>query len=564
MKTIIGHYAILSELGRGGMGVVYKAFEPKLDRYVAIKELSSSLSHDAALVQRFVREAQAMAALNDPHIIQIHYIGQDDEQPYFAMEFIDGESIDSLLKREGKLSVADSLKLLQQAAIGLSAAHEQGVIHRDIKPSNLMLNKRDQLKIADFGIAHTQRDSSKKLTATGDVVGTPGYLSPEVCLGNPVDARSDLFALGIVLFEMLSGRLPFEDASPLKLMLSVVESEIPDIRGLNEQVDADTVRILNRLLAKNPDARYQNAKALLDDLHQHAALQTKTGLSVHAVLPAGGASTVLSTPGLQKANAISKPTLATPAGNAPVSAAAANDAFVIKKQYVWAALAAFAASIVGGFLWFKPNTQTSANNPLPAVEAPASHENTIASETEETKTPAVPVVTTNVAAPAPVPVIEKPIEPAKIETVKPEKTIAQTNKPETNKAVEPAVKAKPVVTEAVDKYGSVYTGPQNEQLSIVQATGKALAYIKVTGINSSYDGKVIRAEVKPAPREGRDYYFEPNGRGYVMVVMRKDYSNGEMMVEVYIPGLDRIGRFNYNAELSKQLDSAQLRAEYSE
>jgi serine/threonine protein kinase len=562
MKTIIGHYAILSELGRGGMGVVYKAFEPKLDRYVAIKELSSSLSHDAALVQRFVREAQAMAALNDPHIIQIHYIGQDDEQPYFAMEFIDGESIDSLLKREGKLSVADSLKLLQQAAMGLSAAHEQGVIHRDIKPSNLMLNKRDQLKIADFGIAHTQRDSSKKLTATGDVVGTPGYLSPEVCLGNPVDARSDLFALGIVLFEMLSGRLPFEDASPLKLMLSVVESEIPDIRGLNEQVDADTVRILNRLLAKNPDARYQNAKALLDDLQQHAALQAKTGLSVHAVLPAGGASTMLATPGLQKANVVSKPTLATPAGNVPVSAAAANDAFVIKKQYVWAALAALIASIIGGFLWLESNTQTSPNKPLPAVEAPVKNENTVALETPETKKPVAPAVKTDVVAPAPV--TEKPIEAAKVEAPKPEKTIAQTNKPETNKPVEPPVKAKPVVTEAVDKYGSVYTGPQNEQLSIVHVTGKALAYIKVTGINSSYDGKVIRTEVKPAPREGRDYYFEPNGRGYVTVVMRKDYSNDAMFVEVYIPGLDRIGRFNYDAELSKQLDSVQLRAEFKE
>ncbi|MGH8500482.1 MAG: serine/threonine-protein kinase, partial [Methylococcales bacterium] len=247
MKSQIAHYQLVSELGRGGMGIVYKAYEPALERYVAIKELASSLSHDPDLVQRFIREARAMAALNDPHIIQIHFIGQDGEQPYFAMEFVDGESLASLLEREGSLKTADALKICQQAARGLASAHAQGVIHRDIKPSNLMLNKRDQLKIADFGIAFTQRDFSKKLTATGDVVGTPGYLSPEVCLGNPVDARSDLFALGIVLYEMLSGQIPFNDPSPLRLMLSVVESEVPDIRKLNQSIDQETVAILNAL-----------------------------------------------------------------------------------------------------------------------------------------------------------------------------------------------------------------------------------------------------------------------------------------------------------------------------
>src|SRR4249919_148510 len=240
MKTQLGHYGIVAELGRGGMGVVYKAFEPSLDRYVAIKELSAALSHDPALVERFVREARSMAALNDPHIIQIHYIGQENEQAYFAMEFVDGESLSTLIEREGPLATSDALNLLRQAALGLATAHEHGVIHRDIKPGNLLLSKRGQLKIADFGIALTQRDLSKKLTATGDVVGTPGYLSPEVCLGKPVDERSDLFALGVVLFEMLSGRLPFNSESPFKLMLSVVESDIPDIRTLNAKVDDTT------------------------------------------------------------------------------------------------------------------------------------------------------------------------------------------------------------------------------------------------------------------------------------------------------------------------------------
>ncbi|MEO8002428.1 MAG: serine/threonine-protein kinase, partial [Arenimonas sp.] len=294
MKRQIAHYQLVSELGRGGMGVVYKAYEPTLERYVAIKELSSSLSHDPDLVQRFVREARAMAALNDPHIIQIHFIGQNGEQPYFAMEFVDGESLSSLLEREGPLKTDDALKICQQAARGLASAHSQGVIHRDIKPSNLMLNKRDQLKIADFGIAFTQKDFSKKLTATGDVVGTPGYLSPEVCLGNPVDARSDLFALGIVLYEMLSGQIPFNDPSPLKLMLSVVESEVPDIRKLNQSIDPETVEILNKLLAKSPDDRFQSADLLLQSIAKHPAI-TNPSLSVHARLPSGAASTMLAT-----------------------------------------------------------------------------------------------------------------------------------------------------------------------------------------------------------------------------------------------------------------------------
>ena len=239
MRTHIGHYEIVSELGRGGMGVVYKAYEPALTRYVAIKELSPSLAHDQTLVERFLREARSMASLNDPHIIQIYFIGQENNQPYFVMEFVDGESLSTIIKREGRLYFGDALKILYQSAKGLSVAHDRGVIHRDIKPGNLMLNQRGQIKIADFGIALANHDFNSKLTGTGEFVGTPGYLSPEVCLGKMVDQRSDIFALGIVLFEMLTGRTPFSDESPLKLMLDVVQSQIPDVRSINTEVDQD-------------------------------------------------------------------------------------------------------------------------------------------------------------------------------------------------------------------------------------------------------------------------------------------------------------------------------------
>src|ERR1700733_1136219 len=269
MKQQLGHYDIVAELGRGGMGVVYKGYETSLNRYVAIKVLADSLAHDQSVKERFLREARSMAALNDPHIIQIYFIGDDAGQTYFVMEFVDGESLGSLLKRETKLKPESAAKIIHQTAMGLATAHDKGVIHRDIKPGNLMITARGSVKIADFGIALKTQDFSKKLTSTGEFVGTPGYLSPEVCLGKPVDQRSDIFSLGIVLFECLAGRMPFTDESPLGLMLEVVKAEIPDITSLNKEVDPELSRILTKMVAKDPAERYQSCHELIEDLSRH-------------------------------------------------------------------------------------------------------------------------------------------------------------------------------------------------------------------------------------------------------------------------------------------------------
>ncbi len=269
MKQQLGHYDIVAELGRGGMGVVYKGYETSLNRYVAIKVLADALAHDESVKERFLREARSMAALNDPHIIQIYFIGDDAGQTYFVMEFVDGESLGSLLKREVKLKPEQAAKIIYQTAQGLGTAHDKGVIHRDIKPGNLMISARGSVKIADFGIALKTQDFSKKLTSTGEFVGTPGYLSPEVCLGKPVDQRSDIFSLGIVLFECLAGRMPFTDESPLGLMLEVVKAEIPDVCTLNSEVDPELSRILSRMIAKDPAERYQSCQELEADLAKH-------------------------------------------------------------------------------------------------------------------------------------------------------------------------------------------------------------------------------------------------------------------------------------------------------
>ncbi len=292
MRTRLGHYDIVAELGRGGMGVVYKGYESALNRYVAIKVLADSLAHDEGVKERFLREARSMASLNDPHIIQIYFIGEDEGQTFFVMEFVEGESLGSMLKREGKLSVEASAKVIQQTALGLATAHDRGVVHRDIKPGNLMITSRGSVKIADFGIALSNEDFSKKLTSTGEFVGTPGYLSPEVCLGKPVDQRSDIFSLGIVLFEMLTGKVPFTDESPLGLMLEVVQAKIPDVRQLNTDVDAEIAQILATMIAKDPAERYQNCHDLAAALSTYPPVAKGGPITAQAKLSPAAATMI--------------------------------------------------------------------------------------------------------------------------------------------------------------------------------------------------------------------------------------------------------------------------------
>ncbi|MEO8458969.1 MAG: protein kinase [Dokdonella sp.] len=292
MKQRLGHYDIVAELGRGGMGVVYKGHESRLNRYVAIKVLADALAHDEGVKERFLREARSMASLNDPHIIQIYFISEDEGQTYFVMEFVEGESLSSMLKRDGRLGVEPAGKVIYQTALGLATAHDHGVIHRDIKPGNLMINTRGSVKIADFGIALFNQDLSKKLTTTGEFVGTPGYLSPEVCLGKPVDQRSDIFSLGIVLFEMLTGRMPFTEESPLGLMLEVVRAEIPDVRELNSDVDPEIARILGKMIAKEPADRYQTCHELADDLARHPLVGRSGGINLAPQMSTAAATVI--------------------------------------------------------------------------------------------------------------------------------------------------------------------------------------------------------------------------------------------------------------------------------
>src|SRR6056297_70184 len=270
MSKHIGNYEIVSELGRGGMGVVYKAREESLQRFVAIKMLGNQLVGNESIALRFMREARAVADLNHPNLVQVFRVDRHEDHPYFVMEYVEGESLKRLIQREDKMQPLRALQILKEVATGLAAAHDKGVIHRDIKPENIMLTKYGGVKVVDFGIARVEEPGTR-LTTTGMGLGTPSYLSPEVCLSQDVDQRSDIFSLGVVLFEMLTGDTPFKSDSPFELMTKVVEARIPDIKALNPNVDDGARQILAKMIAKRPRLRYQNCNELISDIEDYQA-----------------------------------------------------------------------------------------------------------------------------------------------------------------------------------------------------------------------------------------------------------------------------------------------------
>jgi serine/threonine-protein kinase len=268
MEKTLGRYRIVSELGRGGMGVVYRAHEESLNRDVAIKVLGEHLAEDETCVQRFVREAQSAAKLNHPNIVQIYSIDEENGQHYFVMEYVSGTSVYRRIRQEGKIKVDEATRMTLQAAAGLAVAHDAGVVHRDIKPANLMIDDRGLLKIADFGLALLTK-AATRLTATGMFMGTPGYLAPEQCLDTNVDHQTDIYSLGVTFFEMLTGVMPFQADSPLALIKQIVEVEPPDVCELNPAVDESIRQILTRMMAKDRRQRYQSCHELIHDLQQY-------------------------------------------------------------------------------------------------------------------------------------------------------------------------------------------------------------------------------------------------------------------------------------------------------
>lgn len=285
MKERIGHYSIVSELGRGGMGVVYKAHEDSLNRFVALKVLGKHLSEDESFVERFKREAQSAASLNHPNIVQVYAIDEFEGQHYFAMEFVQGVSIQQMIKAQGSLDAVAAGRLILQAASGLGAAHGRGIVHRDIKPANLMVDERGLVKITDFGLALLAAGTTR-LTATGMFMGTPGYLSPEQCLDENIDQRTDIYSLGVSFYEMLTGITPLSADSPLALLRQIIDVEPKDVGELRPEIPEALRVILRKMMAKKPADRYADCAALIVDLQVWLETAGSTGSDISAAIAA--------------------------------------------------------------------------------------------------------------------------------------------------------------------------------------------------------------------------------------------------------------------------------------
>ena len=266
----ISHYRILSEIGKGGMGVVYKAEDTRLHRTVALKFLTpdqqAALGEDAEQRQRFLREARIAARLSHPNICPIHEVDEVDGTLFFAMAYIEGQTLSQLIKSSILLPESQILDLAIQIANGLEEARRQNVVHRDIKSSNIIVTPQGHAYILDFGLALSEGTS--RLTVSGQVYGTPGYMSPEQARGQDIDHRSDVWALGVVLYEMLTGRRPFGSASHLQTLYAIVNEDPAPIEQLRPDLPAAYSQIVNKALAKNPEQRWQTAGEMADALRQ--------------------------------------------------------------------------------------------------------------------------------------------------------------------------------------------------------------------------------------------------------------------------------------------------------
>jgi predicted Ser/Thr protein kinase len=262
----LGPYRVLQVLGAGGMGVVFKAEDTQLQRVVALKVMKRELAASIAPRERFLREARAMAAVKHEHVATVYQVGEDRVVPFLAMELLEGETLESRLRHEGRLPVAEAVRVGREVATGLAAAHARGLIHRDVKPTNLWLEApRGRVKILDFGLARVSQDDTG-LTRAGQIVGTPAYMAPEQARGEAVDGRADLFSLGCVLYRALTGHSPFERPEPLAVLEALANSQPPPPCEANPDVPPALSDLVLRLLAKDPAQRPASAQAVAEAL----------------------------------------------------------------------------------------------------------------------------------------------------------------------------------------------------------------------------------------------------------------------------------------------------------
>lgn len=263
-KRIGGRYEILSRLGDGGMAIVYKAKDLILDRIVAVKILRPELEHDEEFVRRFHREAESVASLSHPNIVAIYDIGEEEDCYYLVMEYVQGMTLKSFIKDYSPVSVQEAVHIMKQITLAIAHAHARGIVHRDIKPHNILIDESEHVKVTDFGIAVAVTGST--ITYTHSIMGSAHYLSPEQARGNHATVKSDIYALGIVMFELFTGRLPFPGSSPVSVALKHLRDPIPFPKDFRPDLPQSLENIMIRALRKNPDDRYASATEMYEDL----------------------------------------------------------------------------------------------------------------------------------------------------------------------------------------------------------------------------------------------------------------------------------------------------------
>jgi tRNA A-37 threonylcarbamoyl transferase component Bud32 len=307
----IGRYEIKREIGRGGMATVYHAYDPRFEREVAVKVLPREFLHDTMFLARFEREAKTIAALEHPAIASVYDYGEDQGQPYLVMRYLGGGSlVDRILA--GPMALDEALAIIERIAAALDRAHSKGIIHRDVKPSNIMFDDYGDAYLSDFGIVKVT-EATSQLTGSG-VVGTPAYMAPEMADQGGTSPLIDLYALGVTLFQMLTGALPYVADTPMGIIMAHISKPVPDVRSLRSDLPEDVQTVVERALAKDPTERYQSAGALAAELEEAAT----TGLTHKPAAPA--AAPIPATKPATPTPVVPQETLPVAPGQAPVIA----------------------------------------------------------------------------------------------------------------------------------------------------------------------------------------------------------------------------------------------------
>ncbi|MFI5090709.1 MAG: protein kinase [Terriglobales bacterium] len=500
----IGRYNITGELGKGAMGVVYKATDPNIGRTVAIKttRLDTHGIDAESLLQRFKNEARSAGTLNHPNIVTIYDAGEQEGVFYIAMEYIEGETLHGLLSQHRSLPVEKVIEIIRQVCAGLDYAHAHGVIHRDIKPANIMLAASGSVKVMDFGIAK----AGGTMTATGQVLGTPNYMSPEQVKGKPIDGRSDLFSVGVLLYEMLTGEKPFDGQNVTTIIYKIVsENPIPP-RELDVTIHPGLNAVVTKALAKAPDERYQTGAALAADLANYKSFGTESGatqLLSTAAFPAAGGRTVATPapppagPPAPVAPAAAAPAPAPPSPTVQQASAPGMNMRVLAGVVVLLLIAALTAWRVYR-RHQQPGQEAAATQALPAVQQPAT-------------------------APPPAP----PAETAPAPATPPETPSAETTPapepPQPQSAPRPASKPKA-------KTAAVPPAPAPQPAPAADATGTGTVHVTSTPLGASVTIDGSGAYVTPfdsPPLKAGPHAFSVSKLGWSTVQRRLDVVAGK-------------------------------------